>query len=831
MVKRMVKEMVDLTFYERLSRALVLLGAMVGATGVLAQNWTPSEISTELWLDAADASTLTGTSLIGQLGLLDLTANGGINPETGAAWAAGDTYRLVFVSSTRRNATSTNIADYNSHVQSAANTAGHGSVVWKAIASTADVNVRENTDTQDSDTDAAFFLMNGSTIISNNIADMWDGHAGAQAININESGDSVIGHDGPWGSWASTWTGSNGNGTTAASPLGSANPALGIASTAGENGQWVNRSTANATDQLYIYGISEVLTVAGRVDQVTNKSDAANPMTQSNAAKKFYTGTNDINGLNALYSDGTREMGLIFNTIEMMGKESHMVFSAADTNEFTGLGGDSNHQSMTVHNGGQMRNWISGEVWTPVNLKPTTFPTIQANTPYVGGWINDPASKSFMLNGQFEGDRGTVKPNPVDHKANSIGFQVFSDSEGKFGEIILTSGLLSMSDRAKLHGYLAHKWDLEASLPSDHPYLLNAPLTSAAAVVKINAAAVANDASGITLADIASLDGLSFTPVAANLSTYQTAIVSASGFADVAAIDAALNQPMLITVNTALGLTVDIPLFGTVSGVTIDWGDGNTSPTISTAGTNSHTYGSAGNYVIEIDGSFTGYGWQGAVPTAANVAAITGVTQWNLVGSAPTLTSLWGAFRDHANLMVVPDTLPSTVTSLKSTFYDAPKFNQDLSSWDVSGVSAADSMQDMFLASRLSVDNYDRLIANWNSGQTLLSRDFHGGHSVFCATDPGVPDGGQNCGPQIVRVTLADDHSTITVTWSKPVFTNADGTGALTVNDYVLGITGSGASLAATPTSISQNGNSYTLGLGLTGTLNSDQVISVLPAP
>jgi hypothetical protein len=164
-------------------------------------------------------------------------------------------------------------------------------------------------------------------------------------------------------------------------------------------------------------------------------------------------------------------------------------------------------------------------------------------------------------------------------------------------------------------------------------------------------------------------------------------------------------------------------------------------------------------------------------------------------------------------------------------FSDAPKFNQDLSSWNVSGVSAADSMENMFNASRLSVDNYDRLIANWNSGQTLLSRNFHGGHSVFCATDPGVPDGGQNCAPQIIRTTLADDATTITVTWSKPVFTNADGTGALTVNDYVLGITGSGASLAATPTSISQNGKSYTLGLGLTGTLLPDQVISVLPAP
>ena len=295
----------------------------------------------------------------------------------------------------------------------------------------------------------------------------------------------------------------------------------------------------------------------------------------------------------------------------------------------------------------------------------------------------------------------------------------------------------------------------------------------------------------------------------------------------------ALTPGMLISVTTdSDNQPVDIPLFGTVSGVTIDWGDGNTSSTINTAGTNSHTYGSAGNYVIEIDGSFTGYGWQDTEPTAANVAAITGVTQWNLVGDAPTLTSLHGAFRDHANLMVVPDTLPSSVTILISTFYGAAKFNQDLSSWDTDRGTAM-SMTQMFTGARLSVDNYDRLINAWNGGTwTLFGQGFDGGYSVFCeATDPNVVDGNQNCAPQIVRTTLADDFSTITVTWSKPVFTNSDGTGALTVNDYVLAITGSGASLAATPTSISQNGNSYTLGLGLTGTLNSNQVISVLPAP
>jgi hypothetical protein len=480
---------------------------------------------------------------------------------------------------------------------------------------------------------------------------------------------------------------------------------------------------------------------------------------------------------------------------------------------FFGLKGWANNgesgaaNNLNWNNGAYNTPAIIGGVWNGSGFAPQINGTVFANTGAPHNVVNQ--NSTFYV--------GRAGNNPY--------------GKSRVSEVLIFDTAISDFERLKVEGYLAHKWSLEASLPSDHPYLLNAPLTSAGAVVKINAAAVANDASGITLADIASLDGLSFTPMAANLSYYQTAIASASGFADAAAIEAAFNQPMLITVNTALGLTVDIPLFGTVSGVTIDWGDG-TTPTTGIAGTNSHTYGSADNYVIKIDGNFTGYGWQSAVPTAANVAAITGVTQWNLVGGVPTLTSLWGAFRDHANLMVVPDTLPSSVTILISTFYGAAKFNQDLSSWDTDRGTAM-SMTQMFTGARLSVDNYDRLINAWNGGTwTLFGQGFDGGYSVFCeATDPNVVDGNQNCAPQIVRTTLADDFSTITVTWSKPVFTNADGTGALTVNDYVLAITGSGANLAATPTSISQNGNSYTLGLGLTGTLNSDQVISVLPAP
>ena len=40
----------------------------------------------------------------------------------------------------------------------------------------------------------------------------------------------------------------------------------------------------------------------------------------------------------------------------------------------------------------------------------------------------------------------------------------------KYGEVIVSSTLLSTLDRQKTEGYLAHKWGLTANLPNDHPY-------------------------------------------------------------------------------------------------------------------------------------------------------------------------------------------------------------------------------------------------------------------------------------------------------------------------------------------------------------------------
>lgn len=46
---------------------------------------------------------------------------------------------------------------------------------------------------------------------------------------------------------------------------------------------------------------------------------------------------------------------------------------------------------------------------------------------------------------------------------------------GPVGEVIIVDGTPSDITRKKIEGYLAHKWELESLLPSDHPYKSSAP--------------------------------------------------------------------------------------------------------------------------------------------------------------------------------------------------------------------------------------------------------------------------------------------------------------------------------------------------------------------
>ena len=86
--------------------------------------------------------------------------------------------------------------------------------------------------------------------------------------------------------------------------------------------------------------------------------------------------------------------------------------------------------------------------------------------------------------------------------------------------------------------------------------------------------------------------------------------------------------------------------------------------------------------------------------------------------------------------------------------------------------------------------------------------------------------------PVITGTTLSNDNTSINVTFSEPVYISADvsNTLALEVSDFDLSINGGTATLSSTaPSSISASGNTYTLGLPLSGMINGSETVTVVP--
>ncbi len=165
----------------------------------------------------------------------------------------GDQYRLVFVTSTSRDATSSNIGDYNTFVTAAANSVPELlalGTVWKAIGSTPSIDARDNTGTNPSSTGVPIYRLDDKRVADNN-ADLWDSIL-ADSILVNELGVNFSGN---------VRTG------TLASGLKSAGLELGAAtnSTVGLSGaldsRWTNVGSFSVTIERPVYAMSEIMTV------------------------------------------------------------------------------------------------------------------------------------------------------------------------------------------------------------------------------------------------------------------------------------------------------------------------------------------------------------------------------------------------------------------------------------------------------------------------------------------------------------------------------------------------------------------------------------------
>lgn len=173
----------------------------------------------------------------------------GLNP--------GDSYHLAFITDGKRDATSTNIADYNVFVtgEAALNPGLTGTtmgVQWFAMGSTADVDARDNAVVS-----APVYLLDGSTKIADSFTDIWDGTIDNQFVKTQ----FVVNALSPF-----PWTGSTPAGIQfGTSPLGSSNPPDGNAGQT--NGGWMQWNSTPSDELHRMYALSELLTAPSSVPE------------------------------------------------------------------------------------------------------------------------------------------------------------------------------------------------------------------------------------------------------------------------------------------------------------------------------------------------------------------------------------------------------------------------------------------------------------------------------------------------------------------------------------------------------------------------------------
>ncbi|MBM3760005.1 MAG: PEP-CTERM sorting domain-containing protein [Acidobacteria bacterium] len=181
----------------------------------------------------------------------------------------GDTYRIIFVTSAKRNATSSNIADYNQFVTNAANLSPELqslNTTWTALASTSATNVLANTGLSLSDTNTRFFHTFGQLIatgVSGSNSSLFGGATTLHGARIStEAGVFVIGPN----NVSLVWTGTNDEGDTVAQAfLG--NDRVSIGNSSMPDRRWIAVSSVPNSEQLSLYGVSGVLTAPSGIPE------------------------------------------------------------------------------------------------------------------------------------------------------------------------------------------------------------------------------------------------------------------------------------------------------------------------------------------------------------------------------------------------------------------------------------------------------------------------------------------------------------------------------------------------------------------------------------
>ena len=170
--------------------------------------------------------------------------------------------------------------------------------------------------------------------------------------------------------------------------------------------------------------------------------------------------------------------------------------------------------------------------------------------------------------------------------------------------------------------------------------------------------------------------------------------------------------------------------------------------------------------------------------------------------------------------------LGTIVRTLTATDSDTTDFTFSL----VSGNGTNDQHNSLFTVSGTQLLVAGNIDYETNSTLNIYVQASDGANTYAKALTVNVNDINE---PPVITVTsLSNDNSSISVTFSEAVNASADASNtlALEVSDFALSINGGTATLSSTtPSSISVNGNTFSLGLPLSGTPDGNETVTVVP--
>ena len=167
--------------------------------------------------------------------------------------SGGDSYRLVFVTSTTRDALSGNIVDYNNFVNDTANAVPELfdlGTTFRVIGSTVGLNARDNVDFGGPN-DVPIYALDGSRVANDN-DDMFDASL-EHPIDVDENGNAVGDEF--------VFTGTFTDGTFSGVQSFGAGPTTLVGSSASVTGEYLFTSIDDSEVPNRFYGLSAVLTV------------------------------------------------------------------------------------------------------------------------------------------------------------------------------------------------------------------------------------------------------------------------------------------------------------------------------------------------------------------------------------------------------------------------------------------------------------------------------------------------------------------------------------------------------------------------------------------